>query len=82
MWFARKNLKGYIMPKTNGKTSPHELVDLILKHNPHTSVETIADIISNWGDLFDDHQIGARESIDIETTAPNRQSQSGSLNMK
>jgi hypothetical protein len=80
---ARKQiLKDHIMPKTNGKKSPHELVDLLRKHNPHASIETIADIISDWGDLSDDRRFDAQESIDIETATPNGQRQSGNMNIE
>jgi hypothetical protein len=39
-----------------------ELVDLILKHDPNASVKVITDIISEWGDLFDDHRFGDMQS--------------------
>jgi hypothetical protein len=50
---------------------PHKLADLILKHNPCASLEMIANVISEWGDLFDDHRFVDHESIDIESAPPN-----------
>jgi hypothetical protein len=41
----------------------------------------IAEVISEWGDVFDDRRMGAPESIDFESTAPSRQPQRGSLNI-
>ncbi len=42
------------------RKSTDELVDLILKHDPNVSMERIADIISEWGDLFDDHRFATQ----------------------
>lgn len=55
------------------KKSPLELAELILKHNPDASMAMIADVISEWGDIFDDRQLEAQESVDFEDTAPSRQ---------
>jgi hypothetical protein len=40
-----------------------ELVDLILKHDPSASMKVISDIISEWGDLFDDRRFSELHSI-------------------
>jgi hypothetical protein len=60
------------------KNSPLELADLILMHNAGASMEMIANVISEWGGLFDDHRYGDRESIDMEHATS--QPQSGSPN--
>jgi hypothetical protein len=44
------------------RKSTNEIVDLILKHDPNVSMQKIADIISEWGDLFDDRRWGAQHS--------------------
>lgn len=52
-----------------------ELADLILKHDPGISLEMIANVISEWGDLFDDHRHAGHEAINIgcaETNHPPR----------
>jgi hypothetical protein len=73
-------LKGHAMSNVCKKKSPLEIADLILKHSPGASMETIANVISEWGGLFDDHRYGEGESIDFESAAPNGHSQSRSLN--
>jgi hypothetical protein len=55
------------MRKISKKESPLELANLILKHKPDASVEMMADVISEWGDLFDDQKFSAHESIDIDS---------------
>jgi hypothetical protein len=47
-----------------------ELADVILKHQPDASVEMISEVISEWGDLFDDHKFAARVSKYVESAAP------------
>jgi hypothetical protein len=64
------------------KKSPLELAELILKHSPGASMAMIAEVISEWGDVFDDRRMGAQESIDFDSAAPSRQPQRGSLNIK
>jgi hypothetical protein len=58
------------MIKMSGKENSLELVDVILKHKPGASVEMISEVISEWGDLFDDQKFTAPESIDVESAAP------------
>jgi hypothetical protein len=70
---CKQVLKDHAMNNTSNKKSPLELADVIFKHNPGASMEMIADVISEWGDLFDDHRYGTHESIDIESAAPNGQ---------
>jgi hypothetical protein len=52
------------------KENPLELADVILKHKPGASVEMISEVISEWGDLFDDQKFAAPASIDVESAAP------------
>jgi hypothetical protein len=70
------------MYKLGKKKSPLELADLILQHNPGASIDMIADIISEWGDLLDDRRFGAHTSIDIVRVGSNRQPQMRSMNIK
>jgi hypothetical protein len=72
-------MKGHAMSKLGKKKSPLEIADLMLLHNPGASMETIANVISEWGDLSDDRRFDEGESVDIETAEPNGQSHSGSL---
>jgi hypothetical protein len=72
--------KGHVMHKISRKRSPLELADLILMHNAGASMEMIANVISEWGGLFDEHRYGNGESIDIERPLPHGEPQSGSLN--
>jgi hypothetical protein len=37
----------------------------------------MAHVISEWGELFDDQRFGDRQSIDIESAAPNHRLQTG-----
>jgi hypothetical protein len=67
---CKKVMNGHAMHKISKKKSPIELADLILKHNPSAYMERIAGVICEWGDVFDDHQHGRRESVDIERSSP------------
>jgi hypothetical protein len=67
------------MSEVSKKKSPLEVADLMLLHNPDASMETIAHVISEWGDLSDDHRFG--DAVDMETAKPNGQSPLGSLNL-
>jgi hypothetical protein len=58
------------MIKMSRKENSLELVDVILKHKPGASVEMISEVISEWGDLFDDQKFTASESLDVESAAP------------
>jgi hypothetical protein len=57
------------MSNVCSKNSPHGLADLILKHDPDASVEMIANVISEWGDIFDHQRRGDRKPSDIESAA-------------
>jgi hypothetical protein len=57
------------------KNSPHGLADLILKHNPNASMEMIANVISEWGDIYDDQRSCDHKPIAIESAAPIDQAQ-------
>jgi hypothetical protein len=72
-------MKGHAMSRVCKKKSPLEIADLMLLHNPGASMESIANVISEWGDLSDDHRFG--EAVDLEIAKPNGQSPSGSLNL-
>lgn len=52
------------MSKAHSKKKPHELADLILENDPGASLEQIAEVISEWGDLFDDQKFDAHEPTD------------------
>lgn len=60
------------MSKAQSKKKPHELADLILENDPDASLDQITEVISEWGDLFDDQKFDKRDSIDDKCTAPNR----------
>jgi hypothetical protein len=77
--FCTQVMKGYAMSNIR-KKSPLELTDLILKHIPNASAETIAVVVSEWGDFFDDQRFAANGSVDFESAGPNDQPQSRSLN--
>jgi hypothetical protein len=59
------------MIKMTRQENPLELVDVILKHKPGASVEMISEVISEWGDLFDDQKFISHESIDVESETSN-----------
>lgn len=61
------------MSKVRSKKKPLELADLILENGLDASLEQIAEVISEWGNLFDDQKFSARASIDAESAAPNHQ---------
>ena len=67
------------MQKISRKKSPLELVDLILKHNPAASLESISEVISEWGGLFDDQGYDAPDTIDVDCVLTHEQPQSGRL---
>jgi hypothetical protein len=69
-------LKGHAMHKMSKKVGPLELADLILKHDPGASLGQISNVISEWGDLFDDQKFSADESTDSEGAAPKGKPQS------
>jgi hypothetical protein len=56
----------------SNKKKPHELADLILENDPGASLDQIAEVISEWGDLFDDRKFDARGSLDDKPAAPKR----------
>jgi hypothetical protein len=68
---------GYAMSNERRKKSLHELVDLILKQDPNASTEMIAEVISEWGDIFENQKFGEHEPINIESASPIDQSKSG-----
>jgi hypothetical protein len=51
------------------KKDPIELSDLILKHDPDATSQQIAEVISEWGNLFDDQKFLPNESIGVEGDA-------------
>jgi hypothetical protein len=53
------------------RQSPIELADLILEYNPGASMEMIANVISQWGDLFDDRQNEFQNARKTDCAAPN-----------
>jgi hypothetical protein len=59
------------MFKDNKRQSPIELADLILEYNPGASMEMIASVISEWGDLFDDRQNEFQNARKRDCAAPN-----------
>jgi poly(3-hydroxybutyrate) depolymerase len=61
------------MSNVQSKKTPLELADLILELNPSASMAQIADVISEWGDLFDDHKFAVHGPTDVERATPNRQ---------
>ena len=63
------------MTNVSKKNSPQDLVGLILQANPGASLEMIADIISEWGDEFDDRKFGDYTPIDIDRVSPKNQRQ-------
>jgi hypothetical protein len=65
------------MSNIRRKKGPHELADLVLKHNPGASIEMIANVITEWGDFSDDQRFGDHEPIEFESPAPNDQGQTG-----
>jgi hypothetical protein len=54
-------MKGDVMSIESKKKSPLELANLVLKHKPGASIGMTAKVISEWGDLFDDHRFGIKE---------------------
>jgi hypothetical protein len=79
---CKQILKGHVMEKMGKRKSPIELADLILKHNPGASMDKIADIISEWGDLSDDVRLDAHKSTGMECSEKNRQPQMQSMYIK
>jgi hypothetical protein len=69
------------MSNIRQKKSPLEIADLILLHKAGASMEMIANVIREWGDLSDNKKIDGHVSIDIETAAPNRQPPPGNLSI-
>jgi hypothetical protein len=74
-------LKGHAVSNIRQKKSPLEIADLILLHKAGASMEMIANVISEWGDLSDDKKFGGHVSIDIESAAPNRQPPPSNLSL-
>jgi hypothetical protein len=75
-------VKDHAMTSIRTRKGPHDLADLIHKHDPNASLETIANIVSEWGAFSDDHRLDAQESVDIETAKQDDQRQSGNLNIR
>lgn len=69
------------MSDVSKKKSPLEIAELMLLHNPGASLQGIANVISEWGDLSDDHRFDNRRTVAIETAAPAVKLKSGSLNI-
>jgi poly(3-hydroxybutyrate) depolymerase len=61
------------MSNVQSKKTPLELADLVLEFNPGASMAQIADVISEWGDLFDDHKFAVHQPTEVGRAAPNRQ---------
>lgn len=55
------------------RKKPVELANLILQNDPGASMDQIADVISEWGDLFDDQKMAAPESVDVKSANVKRQ---------
>jgi hypothetical protein len=68
---------GHAMSNVRRKMSPHELADLILKIDPNASMEMIANVIIEWGDISDDQRVGDLAPIKLGSAAPNDQLQTG-----
>jgi hypothetical protein len=66
---------GYNMSNVRRKKSPHGLADLILKHDPNASMEMIANVISEWGDIYEYQRSGDHKPIAIESAATIDQAQ-------
>lgn len=65
-------IKEYVVGNTPRK-KPVELANLILQNDPGASMEQIADVISEWGDLFDDEKMAGHEQGDAKSATPKRQ---------
>jgi hypothetical protein len=59
------------MPKSNRKNGLSHLTNLVLRHSPGASIELLAAITTDWGQLYDDQRLGRQDSIDIEGGTPN-----------
>ena len=59
------------MFKKNNRLSSIELAELILEYNRDASMEMIAGVVSEWGDLFDDRQMAAQSARKMDCVAPN-----------
>jgi hypothetical protein len=59
------------MFKVDRRQPPIELADLILEFNRDASREMIANVISQWGDLFDDRQNEFQTERKKDCAAPN-----------
>lgn len=62
------------MAKISRNSRPLELAVLILKHNANASPEMLADIISEWGDLFDDQEFPVHNPLKSQDAAPHQYS--------
>jgi hypothetical protein len=69
-------LMGYAMSNLRRKRSPHELADLLLRHDPNASIEVIANVISEWRDFSDDQRFGDHASADLDSAASDDQAPS------
>jgi hypothetical protein len=72
-------MKGHVMSSIQRKKSPYELADLILKHDPGASWETISNVISEWGGLLDNDLPKDGKAMAAEHALPGRQQQSRNL---
>jgi hypothetical protein len=59
------------MFKVDRRQPPIELADLILEFNRDASREMIANVISQWGDLFDDRQTEFQNARKTDCAAAN-----------
>ena len=55
------------------RKKPVELANLLLQNDPGASMDQIADVISEWGDLFDDQKMAAPELVDVKSANVKRQ---------
>jgi hypothetical protein len=58
------------------QNKPLDICQEILEHNPDTSMEDIAEVVSEWGDLISDRQHSMRESTKVPHQQPNSQEKS------
>lgn len=65
-------IKEYVVGNTQRK-KPVELANLILQNDPGASMDQIAGVISEWGDLFDDEKMAGHEPVDADIATPKRQ---------
>jgi hypothetical protein len=61
-------MKHLAEPISNSQESTLELAELILRGNPDASIETLTDVISEWGGLYEEHRSVERETNEKQTT--------------